>query len=80
MCFETYFDTLNGDLTTLMKQSEKYKQLYLIQSIKTATSAQSVWDDSTLNIENVRQFKKVRVNNKLRGSCGGNSLDWTEQQ
>ncbi|MEZ9891444.1 urea ABC transporter permease subunit UrtB [Vibrio lentus] len=63
---------LNGDLYYFNeKQSEKYKQLYLIQSIKTATSAQSVWDDSTLNIENVRQFKKVRVNNKLRGILRG---------
>ncbi|MEZ8631742.1 urea ABC transporter permease subunit UrtB [Vibrio lentus] len=63
---------LNGELYYFNeKQSEKYKQLYLIQSIKTATSAQSVWDDSTLNIENVRQFKKVRVNNKLRGILRG---------
>ncbi|MEZ9678851.1 urea ABC transporter permease subunit UrtB [Vibrio splendidus] len=58
---------LNGNLYYFNeKQSEQYKQLYLIQSIKTATSAQSVWTDSTLNIENARQFKKVRVNNKLR--------------
>ncbi|MEZ8885237.1 urea ABC transporter permease subunit UrtB [Vibrio sp. 10N.222.54.F6] len=63
---------LNGNLYYFNeKQSEQYKQLYLIQSIKTATSAQSVWDDSTLNIENARQFKKVRVNNKLRGILRG---------
>ncbi|CAH6823893.1 Urea ABC transporter, permease protein UrtB [Vibrio chagasii] len=63
---------LNGNLYYFSdKQSEQYKQLYLIQSIKTATSAQSVWDDSTLNIENARQFKKVRVNNKLRGILRG---------
>ncbi|MFA0155274.1 urea ABC transporter permease subunit UrtB [Vibrio sp. 10N.261.46.A3] len=63
---------LNGNLYYFGdKQSEQYKQLYLIQSIKTATSAQSVWDDSTLNIENARQFKKVRVNNKLRGILRG---------
>ncbi|CDT38519.1 urea ABC transporter permease subunit UrtB [Vibrio coralliirubri] len=63
---------LNGNLYYFGdKQSEQYKQLYLIQSIKTATSAQSVWDDSTLNIENPRQFKKVRVNNKLRGILRG---------
>lgn len=63
---------LNGNLYYFNdKQSEQYKQLYLIQSIKTATSAQSVWDESSLSIENVRQFKKVRVNNKLRGILRG---------
>ena len=63
---------LNGNLYYFNdKQSEQYKQLYLIQSIKTATSAQSVWDESSLNIENARQFKKVRVNNKLRGILRG---------
>ncbi|MDH5934997.1 urea ABC transporter permease subunit UrtB [Vibrio splendidus] len=63
---------LNGNLYYFNeKQSEQYKQLYLIQNIKTATSAQSVWTDSTLNIENARQFKKVRVNNKLRGILRG---------
>ena len=63
---------LNGNLYYFNeKQSEQYKQLYLIQSIKTATSAQSVWTDSTLNIENARQFKKVRVYNKLRGILRG---------
>ncbi|MEZ9885723.1 urea ABC transporter permease subunit UrtB [Vibrio splendidus] len=63
---------LNGNLYYFNeKKSEQYKQLYLIQNIKTATSAQSVWDDSTLNIENARQFKKVRVNNKLRGVLRG---------
>ncbi|MEZ8356376.1 urea ABC transporter permease subunit UrtB [Vibrio splendidus] len=63
---------LNGNLYYFgEKQSEQYKQLYLIQNIKTATSAQSVWTDSTLNIENARQFKKVRVNNKLRGILRG---------
>ncbi|MDP2590464.1 urea ABC transporter permease subunit UrtB [Vibrio splendidus] len=63
---------LNGNLYYFNeKQSEQYKQLYFIQSIKTATSAQSVWTDSTLNIEKTRQFKKVRVNNKLRGILRG---------
>ncbi|CAK1696758.1 urea transport system permease protein [Vibrio crassostreae] len=63
---------LNGNLYYFNdKQSEQYKQLYLIQSIKTATSAQSVWDESSLSIENARQFKKVRVNNKLRGILRG---------
>ncbi|MDA0142952.1 urea ABC transporter permease subunit UrtB [Vibrio sp. RW] len=63
---------LNGNLYYFNdKQNEQYKQLYLIQSIKTATVAQSAWDDSSLNIENARQFKKVRVNNKLRGILRG---------
>ncbi|MCG9638782.1 urea ABC transporter permease subunit UrtB [Vibrio sp. Isolate34] len=63
---------LNGNLYYFNdKQSEQYKQLYLIQSIKTATSAQSVWGESSLSIENARQFKKVRVNNKLRGILRG---------
>lgn len=63
---------LNGNLYYFNdKQSEQYKQLYLIQSIKTATLAQSVWDESSLSIENAGQFKKVRVNNKLRGILRG---------
>lgn len=63
---------LNGNLYYFNdKKSEQYKQLYLIQSIKTATSAQSVWDESSLSIENARQFRKVRVNNKLRGILRG---------
>ncbi|MEZ9702002.1 urea ABC transporter permease subunit UrtB [Vibrio sp. 10N.261.46.E12] len=63
---------LNGNLYYFNdKKSEQYKQLYLIQSIKTGTSAQSVWDESTLNIDNTKLFKKVRVNNKLRGILRG---------
>ncbi|MFA0125784.1 urea ABC transporter permease subunit UrtB, partial [Vibrio sp. 10N.261.48.A2] len=63
---------LNGNLYYFNdKQSEYYQQLYLIQSIKTATSALSVWDQSSLSIENAKQFKKVRVNNKLRGILRG---------
>ncbi|TVU58678.1 urea ABC transporter permease subunit UrtB [Vibrio atlanticus] len=63
---------LNGSLYYFNdKKTEHYKQLYLIQNTKTAISAQSVWDESTLNIENARQFKKVRVNNKLRGILRG---------
>ncbi|MFA0494799.1 urea ABC transporter permease subunit UrtB [Vibrio sp. 10N.222.54.B11] len=63
---------LNGNLYYFNeKQSEQYKQLYLIQNTKTATSAQSVWDESTLNIDNAKLFKKVRVNNKLRGILRG---------
>ena len=63
---------LNGNLYYFNdKQSEQYKQLYLIQSIKTATEAQSVWDESSLSIDNAKLFKKVRVNNKLRGILRG---------
>ncbi|USD43886.1 urea ABC transporter permease subunit UrtB [Vibrio sp. SCSIO 43135] len=53
------------------RQSEQYQQLYLIQSFKTSTSTQSVWGGSTLNIEDAKLFKKVRVNNKLRGILRG---------
>ncbi|MFL9755667.1 urea ABC transporter permease subunit UrtB [Vibrio cyclitrophicus] len=63
---------LNGNLYYFNdKKNEYYKQLYLIQNTKTATSAQSVWDESTLNIDNAKLFKKVRVNNKLRGILRG---------
>ncbi|WP_434566678.1 urea ABC transporter permease subunit UrtB [Vibrio chagasii] len=63
---------LNGNLYYFNdKQSEQYKQLYLIQGIKMATDAQSVWDESSLSIDNVKLFKKVRVNNKLRGILRG---------
>ncbi|MEZ8428782.1 urea ABC transporter permease subunit UrtB [Vibrio cyclitrophicus] len=63
---------LNGNLYYFNdKKNEHYKQLYLIQNTKTATSAQSVWDESTLNIDNAKLFKKVRVNNKLRGILRG---------
>ncbi|MCF7505889.1 urea ABC transporter permease subunit UrtB [Vibrio sp. L3-7] len=63
---------LNGNLYYFNdKKTEHHKQLYLIQNTKTAISAQSVWDDSTLNIDNAKLFKKVRVNNKLRGILRG---------
>lgn len=63
---------LNGNLYYFNdKQSEQHKQLYLIQSIKAATEAQSVWDESSLSIDNAKLFKKVRVNNKLRGILRG---------
>lgn len=59
---------LNGTLYYVSdRKSDHYQQLYLIQGFKTATQAQSAWNDETLAIESSKQFKKVRVNNKLRG-------------
>lgn len=59
---------LNGTLYYVSdRKSEHYQQLYVIQGIKTATQAQSAWNYETLAIESSKQFKKVRVNNKLRG-------------
>ncbi|KDN28366.1 ABC transporter permease [Vibrio fortis] len=74
---------LNGTLYYVSdRKSDYYKQLYLIEGIKTATQAQSAWGNEALAIESTKQFKKVRVNNKLRGilrieiaSMGLNSED-----
>ncbi|MGR5556935.1 urea ABC transporter permease subunit UrtB [Vibrio fortis] len=74
---------LNGTLYYVSdRKSDYYKQLYLIEGIKTATQAQSAWGNETLSVESTKQFKKVRVNNKLRGilrieiaSMGLNSED-----
>lgn len=74
---------LNGTLYYVSdRKSDYYKQLYLIEGIKTATQAQSAWSNETLAVESIKQFKKVRVNNKLRGilrieiaSMGLNSED-----
>ncbi|KAB0286287.1 urea ABC transporter permease subunit UrtB [Vibrio fortis] len=74
---------LNGTLYYVSdRKSDYYKQLYLIEGIKTATQAQSAWSNEALAIESTKQFKKVRVNNKLRGilrieiaSMGLNSED-----
>ncbi|MDK9761396.1 urea ABC transporter permease subunit UrtB [Vibrio sp. D420a] len=74
---------LNGTLYYVSdRKSDYYKQLYLIEGIKTATQAQSAWSNETLAVESTKQFKKVRVNNKLRGilrieiaSMGLNSKD-----
>lgn len=74
---------LNGTLYYVSdRKSDYYKQLYLIEGIKTATQAQSPWSSETLAVESTKQFKKVRVNNKLRGilrieiaSMGLNSED-----
>ena len=74
---------LNGTLYYVSdRKSDYYKQLYLIEGIKTATQAQSAWSNEALAVESTKQFKKVRVNNKLRGilrieiaSMGLNSED-----
>ncbi|KAB0304476.1 urea ABC transporter permease subunit UrtB [Vibrio fortis] len=74
---------LNGTLYYVSdRKSDYYKQLYLIEGVKTATQAQSAWSNKALAIESTKQFKKVRVNNKLRGilrieiaSMGLNSED-----
>ncbi|WP_295892049.1 urea ABC transporter permease subunit UrtB [uncultured Vibrio sp.] len=59
---------LEGDLYYFSdRKSEEYQALYISSDIKKATEAQSAWSDNTLAVENSRQFKKVRVNNKLRG-------------
>ncbi|MEF1291705.1 urea ABC transporter permease subunit UrtB, partial [Vibrio sp. M260118] len=59
---------LNGNLYYFSdRKSDFYKQIFLVSDIKTDTQATSIWGQQTLAIENVKQFKKVRVNNKLRG-------------
>lgn len=59
---------LQGDLYYFNdKQSERYQALYVSTDIKKAQEAKSAWSEETLAIESSRQFKKIRVNNKLRG-------------
>ncbi|WP_418642862.1 urea ABC transporter permease subunit UrtB [Vibrio chaetopteri] len=59
---------LEGDLYYVKdKKSEQFQALYISDNIKKSPTAKSAWDDTTLAIESSRQFKKVRVNNKLRG-------------
>jgi urea transport system permease protein len=48
------------------KSSEQYQQLFLSSDIRNAAQVVSAWSDITLAVESSRQFKKVRVNNKLR--------------
>ncbi len=49
------------------RKSELYRSLYISDDVKSAASIASAWDDSKLEVSNPRAFKKVRVNNKLRG-------------
>ncbi|CAH0530048.1 urea ABC transporter permease subunit UrtB [Vibrio hippocampi] len=59
---------LEGDLFYFNdKSSEHYRALYISSNIKKDPSALNAWDSSELTIEKSRLFKKVRVNNKLRG-------------
>ncbi|QIA64049.1 urea ABC transporter permease subunit UrtB [Vibrio astriarenae] len=48
------------------KSSAAYQALFVIENLKTAKSADSAWGGEPLVIENSREFKKVRVNNRLR--------------
>ncbi|MFN3015710.1 urea ABC transporter permease subunit UrtB [Vibrio coralliilyticus] len=59
---------LNGRLYHLKAPGESRDQaLYITSSSAAGSEAMNVWSDETYVIENKRQFKKVRVNNKLRG-------------
>ncbi|MCW8345855.1 urea ABC transporter permease subunit UrtB [Vibrio sp. ZSDZ65] len=59
---------LQGDLFYFNdRKSEHFQSLYISTDIKQASHAQSAWSDDTLAVEKSRLFKKVRVNNKLRG-------------
>ncbi|WP_019277444.1 urea ABC transporter permease subunit UrtB [Vibrio coralliilyticus] len=59
---------LNGQLYHLKALGESRDQaLYITSSSAAGSEAMNVWSDETYVIENKRQFKKVRVNNKLRG-------------
>jgi urea transport system permease protein len=59
---------LNGQLYHLEAPGEsRHQALYITSSSAAGSEAMNVWSDETYVIENKRQFKKVRVNNKLRG-------------
>lgn len=59
---------LHGDLFYFNdRKSEHYQHLYISADIKSQPQADSAWGDATLAVEKSRQFKKVKVNNKLRG-------------
>ncbi|ANW26671.1 urea ABC transporter permease subunit UrtB [Vibrio coralliilyticus] len=59
---------LNGQLYHLKAPGEpRYQALYITSSPAAGSEAMNVWSNETYVIENKRQFKKVRVNNKLRG-------------
>ncbi|MGR5419968.1 urea ABC transporter permease subunit UrtB [Vibrio sp. PNB22_4_1] len=48
------------------KFAENHQALYVVDNLKSAKQATSAWGNESLTIENNRQFKKVRVNNRLR--------------
>lgn len=58
---------LQGDLYYFTdRKSEHYHSLYISDNIKKVSSAKNAWGDGSIVIESSRQFKKIRVNNKLR--------------
>ncbi len=58
---------LNGNLYYFNdRKSDFYKHIFSVSDIKNQTEAVSIWGNQTLAIESAKEFKKVRVNNKLR--------------
>ena len=58
---------LNGKLYYFNdKKSDHYKHIFLVSDLKTDDEAWLIWEAHAFAIENAKQFKKVRVNNKLR--------------
>ncbi|WP_413113308.1 urea ABC transporter permease subunit UrtB [Thaumasiovibrio sp. DFM-14] len=58
---------LNGSLYYLSDNSSKqHSELFVIENNKTDKEALSAWSGETLLINNIKSFKKVRVNNNLR--------------
>ncbi|MGY3689839.1 urea ABC transporter permease subunit UrtB [Vibrio coralliilyticus] len=59
---------LNGQLYHLKAPGEPREQaMYITSSPAAGSEALNAWSNDTFVIENKRQLKKVRVNNKLRG-------------
>lgn len=58
---------LEGDLFYLKDTDNPLNaSLFIIHTLKVDAQAKHVWSDQTLKAESKRQFKKVKVNNKLR--------------
>lgn len=58
---------LEGDLFYLKDTNNPLNaSLFIIHTLKVDAQAKHVWSDQTLEVESQRQFKKVKVNNKLR--------------
>ena len=58
---------LEGDLFYLKDTNNPLNaSLFIIHTLKVDAQAKHVWSDQTLKVESKRQFKKVKVNNKLR--------------
>jgi urea transport system permease protein len=59
---------LKGDLFYFNdRKSKHYQALFISNDIKNEPYAKSAWSEATVAVEKSRQYKKVRVNNKLRG-------------